>query len=264
MRRGLLALLLACAAIAAQAEPIISIIIDDLGDRYSYGRRVVDLPSEVTCAFLPHTPFAAKLARQAHAQGHEVMLHLPMQAENGKRLGPGGVTLDMTEAQFRATVRDDLAAIPFVRGINNHMGSLLTRAPGQMDWLMSEINAHGDLYFIDSVTTSATVAQMVALEHNLPTARRNVFLDSDPSFGAIRHEFDRLIAMARTAGSAVAIGHPYPTTMTFLAAQLPRLGQLGVRLVPVSHLIAARQQRRPPLWQASLSPLPQVAKSSKQ
>lgn len=261
MHRLLLPLLLFCAS--AQAEPLISIIIDDIGDRYEAGLRALDLPGEVTYSFLPHTPYAARFAREAHARGREVMLHLPMQAENGNRLGPGGVTLDMTEATFRATVRTSIAAVPHVSGINNHMGSLMTRHPGNMDWLMSEMNAQGGLFFVDSVTTPATVAAKVALDQGLPTIRRDVFLDSDPSPDKVRRQFAKLVGRAYTHGSALAIGHPYPSTLRVLEEMLPQLGMMGVRLVPVSDLILARNERSPQLWQASLSPSPQAAKSSK-
>jgi hypothetical protein len=263
MRRALLALLLAGAAFAAPAQPLISIVIDDIGDRYDYGRRALELPGALTYSILPHTPYAAHFANLAHRQGREVMLHLPMQAENGKRLGPGGVTLDMTEQAFRRTVRENLAAVPHVRGINHHMGSLLTRHPGHMDWLMSEMNAQGGLFFIDSVTTVRTVAAAVALDHGLPTTRRDVFLDADTDTASIRRQFARLLALARQQGSALAIGHPYPGTLQVLAEVLPQLELLGVRLVPASQLISARQERSPQLWRASLSPSPPAVKSLK-
>ncbi len=258
-----LLLLLAGAAFSAQAQPLISIIIDDIGDRYDYGRRALELPGALTYSILPHTPYAIHFARQAHRQGREVMLHLPMQAETGNRLGPGGVTLDMSEQEFRRTVRENLAAVPHARGINNHMGSLLTRHPGHMDWLMSEMNAQGGLFFVDSVTTVRTVAAHVAHEHGLPTLRRDIFLDSDPEPDSIRRQVARLLAVAYQHGSALAIGHPYPGTLQVLAEVLPQLDHLGVRLVPVSQLISARQERSPQLWRASLSPSPPAVKSLK-
>lgn len=258
-----LLLLLTCTSAAVQAQPLISIIIDDIGDRYDYGRRALELPGAVTYSILPHTPYARHFALLAHRQGREVMLHLPMQAETGNRLGPGGVTLDMSEAEFRSTVRDNLAAVPHARGINNHMGSLLTRHPGHMEWLMSEMHVQGGLFFVDSVTTVRTVAAHVALEHGLPTTRRDVFLDSATDTDSIRRQFARLLAVAQQQGSALAIGHPYPSTLQVLNEVLPQLDALGVRLVPVSQLIYARQERSPQLWRASLSPSPPAAKSLK-
>ncbi|HKJ75984.1 MAG TPA: divergent polysaccharide deacetylase family protein, partial [Gammaproteobacteria bacterium] len=118
------ALLLWAAGAAAASPPAVAIIIDDLGDRLDAGERALALPGPLTYSFLPHTPYSARLARRAHALGKEVMLHLPMEAVAGNRLGPGAVTLHMNQAQLLRTVRSDLAAVPHVRGINNHMGSL--------------------------------------------------------------------------------------------------------------------------------------------
>lgn len=223
-------------------KPHIALIIDDIGDNLRLGLRAVRLPGNVTCAFLPHTTYARQLAVSAHKRDKEVMLHLPMESEEGNALGPGALTLDMTHAEFSRTIESDLKAIPYVTGINNHMGSLITQHPGDMLWLMQEINHHGNLFFVDSRTTEFTVAQQVAQETGVPNLRRDVFLDNDQRPAAIAAQFSRLIALARHRGSAVAIGHPHPTTLRFLEKQLPRLRDEGIELVSISELIKFKQQ----------------------
>ncbi len=270
--RLVLPLLLLCSVSALAAEtpaargslPAVAIVIDDLGNSHDLDVRAVDLPGPVTCAFLPHTPYAARLARRAHRAGKEVMLHLPMQAVDGQRLGPGGLTLHMTQTEFLHSLRDSLAAIPYVSGVNNHMGSLLTRHPGHMDWLMQALHQTGSLYFVDSRTTRATVAQMVAHEDGVPNTRRDVFLDNVAEDAAVAAQLRALIAKARHRGAALAIGHPHPATLRVLARVLPTLRQAGVRLVPVSELIRIEQERgRPQRWRVSLSPSPRAVKSSR-
>ena len=231
---------------AGQSVPVskhatIAIIIDDLGDNLSYGLRAVRLPGEVTCAFLPHTLYARQLAVAAHRRDKEVMLHLPMESEDGQYPGPGTLSLNMTQSEFIRTFRDDLASIPYVAGVNNHMGSLVTRHPGHMSWLMQEINRRGDLYFVDSRTTEATVAQRVAQESGVPNLRRNVFLDNDLHPEAIARQFAHLLKLAKRRGSAVAIGHPHPATLRFLKNQLPHLSEQGIQLVSISQLIDLKQ-----------------------
>ena len=238
-------------------------MIDDVGDRLDLGRRAVALPAPVTLAFLPHTTFAARLAHAAHAAGKEVMLHLPMESVIPRPLGPGGITLHMDEAQFSRTLEADLAAIPHVRGVNNHMGSLLTPHPGHMSWLMARLRARGDLYFIDSRTTASSVAPAVAREHGVPHLVRDVFLDPDPTPARIEAQWRQAVALARTHGRAVVIGHPYPDTLALLERELPRLAAQGCRVVAPSALITQHQQRSPELWHASLSPSPPAAKNSK-
>ncbi|MGA7801730.1 MAG: divergent polysaccharide deacetylase family protein, partial [Gammaproteobacteria bacterium] len=234
-----------------QRTPVISIIIDDLGYRLDTGEQATRLPGPVACAILPRSPHAGVLARLAHQHGKEVILHLPMQSEDYGRLDPGGLTLHMTRREFLHTLAQDLADVPYVSGVNNHMGSLLTQHPGDMAWLMRALARRG-LFFVDSRTTRRTVAEQVALETGLPTTRRNVFLDDSRDPDAIRAQFFRLLVLARRDGSAVAIGHPYPHTMAVLQRELPQLQLYGVRLVPVRRLIALQQAGRR-TWQASVA-----------
>lgn len=268
--RFLLAILLLAVSFAATADatatppPLVSIIIDDLGDRLEHGMQVVELPGAVTCAILPGTPYGRRLADAAHRGGKEVMLHQPMESVEGKALGPGALTLDMTHEEFVHTLRANLAAIPHVRGVNNHMGSLLTRHPGHMAWLMDELQRHGGLYFIDSRTTRKSIAPLIAVEYGLPVANRNIFLDHHPDRAFIMAQFRRMMRQAHEAGTAIAIGHPYPETLAVLRHLLPELKANGIRLVPVSYLVAQRNKGRKQLWQASLSLSPKAAKNSKQ
>lgn len=265
LRQWLAAIGLCVLAHAATAQdivppPAVAIIIDDLGNQHDSGQRVVALPGALTCAFLPETPYAARQAEAAYASGKEVMLHMPMQSVEDRPLGPDALSLDMTQAEFLRTLARALASIPHVRGINNHMGSLLTRHPGHMDWLMQAMAAGPDLFFVDSRTTAQTVAYRMAEERRLPYIERDVFLDSETgSTEYVRKQFARLLARAHAQGFALAIGHPYPETLVVLEAELPRLAAEGIRLVPVSELIGIKEQRQ--LWQASLSPSRPAAKN---
>ncbi len=46
--------------------------------------------------------------------------------------------------------------------------------------------------------------------------KRKVFLDDTQNEADIRNQFNRAIALARRNGSAIAIGHPHPTTVRVL------------------------------------------------
>lgn len=238
--------------------PGIALIIDDLGNQSHLGMRAIMLPGPVACAFLPYGPFTNALARQAHGYHKEVMLHLPMQAvdHEKKRVEKGTLTLDMTEQQFMEATAHGIAAVPYVTGLNNHKGSLLTRHPGNMAWLMQAINKHGELFFVDSRTTTETVARQLAVEYGVPNSSRNVFLDNDPSPEAVRAQFRKLVAIAKRDGSALGIGHPLTGTLDVLAEELKNLQQHGVQLLPVSRLIAQQHEHQHEsrvAWQKSLS-----------
>lgn len=239
----ILTMLLPAAAVAeaSKPQPVIAIIIDDMGEKLSRGKKAIALPGKVTLSFLPHTPHAKQLANKAHAAGKEVMLHLPMETEAGKQLGPGGLTLHMTENEIKTTTSKAVQSIPHVKGINNHMGSLLTRHPGAMGWFTQSVKEHGDLYFVDSRTSVHTVARQIAMEKGLPSASRDVFLDHVQNRKAIRKEFRRLLKLAKKQGAAIGIGHPYPETLAVLKKELSSLGAKGVRLIPVSQIIKLQQ-----------------------
>lgn len=216
-----LAALTACALCvpapaAVESRPRIAIIIDDLGYGWAAGVRSIGLPGPVACAVLPGTPHGARLAELAHRAGKQVLLHLPMQSLEDLEPDAHMLHLDTTRRQLALRVAADLADVPHAAGINNHRGSLLTRHPGHMGWLMEELAGRRDLYFIDSYTTAASVALGIAREKGIPATRRDVFLDPDRSPGTVRREFERLIALARRHGSALGIGHPYPETLALL------------------------------------------------
>jgi polysaccharide deacetylase 2 family uncharacterized protein YibQ len=248
--RGLLLAISLCIAgtsvaqnVAGSGElPAISIIIDDLGYRRLEGLRAMDLPGPVAYAILPHTPYASRLADIAFRLDKEVLLHVPMESELDKALGPGALTTGMARADLKAVLDAGLAAVPHVSGMSNHMGSALTQEGRAMGWLMEWMSRNGDLYFVDSLTSSRSVALRSAREAGLPTIGRDVFLDPNPGPEMIRKQFQRLIELARLRGTGLAIGHPYPETLGVLRDVLIKPSHFGVELVPVRELIARRSR----------------------
>ena len=223
---------------------IIAIIIDDLGNLKQRDMRAIQLPGDVTLSFLPQTPYARPLAQLAHQLNKEIMLHLPMQAIQNKLLGPGGFTLDMDATELVQQLQRNLASVPHVVGVNNHMGSLLTQQPSHMQWLMQGLKKRNNLYFVDSYTTKTSIAQKTAAENWIPNARRDVFLDHDRDPDVIRFHLRRLIKKAKKNGSALAIGHPFPETMAILEQAIPKLHEQGITLVPVSQLLQYPESQR--------------------
>jgi len=219
------------------AEKFASIIIDDVGNNYEYGYDVVNLPAALTIAILPDTTYAKDLARLATKNQKEVMLHLPMQSVEHHEYSPGTLDLHMTRTEFNKQLLSDLNAVPYIRGVNNHMGSLLTRHPGHMTWLMDELSRRGNLYFVDSKTTSKSIADKIAIEHDIPNLSRDFFLDSDDNEKSISKQFALFIKKINHRGYALAIAHPYPKTIAFLQSHLHELTEQGIKLIPVSHLI---------------------------
>lgn len=237
--RTLIFALGALSSSALNAEKFAAIIIDDLGNNLHYGRAAINLPDDLTFAILPKTTYAKNLARLATKKRREVMLHLPMQSVEHHDHSPGTLDLHMTEKEFTDQLQLDLNSVPYIRGVNNHMGSLLTRHPGHMAWLMNELDRRGGLYFIDSKTTHKSVADTIAAEYNIPSLSRDFFIDPDYKESTMRRQFNRFIDKINQRGYALAIAHPHPKTIAFLKKNLHQLKQHGITLLPVSKLIHA-------------------------
>jgi len=125
--------------------------------------------------------------------------------------------------------------VPGAVGVNNHMGSAATADARVMRAVARVLSRHG-LFFLDSRTTDATVAEKTAEQASVRSVSRRVFLDDVASEDAVRAQLDELVRRARQQGDAVAIGHPYPVTLFVLEKELPTMGERGVRLVRVSEL----------------------------
>ena len=211
------------------------IIIDDIGYRQS-DAAVLTLPGAITFAILPHTPYGKTIALQAYSKNNDVILHIPMEAENGKKLGPGALTVLMNEKSIRHQLTLAFAEIPFAIGINNHMGSKLTKLYSPMMWTMRFLKER-NLIFVDSVTTNKTKAELIALQLGVPTAHRQIFLDNELTSDYIDQQFMQLIDHAQQYQSVVAIAHPHPETIVALNRLIPLLAELDIDLVPISALM---------------------------
>lgn len=219
---------------ARPEPPKVAFIIDDVG----YNRRGMEeslaLPLPVVLAILPETPYAKKTAKRARLQERTTILHAPMENQRELKLGPGGLYVRMEEEEFKQTLRSNIDNVPYVKGVNNHMGSLLTTHKQHMQWVM-DVMSERSLFFIDSLTNSQSVAYAEATERGIPTVMRDVFLDNVRTPQAIGNQFERLLKHAHQHGSAVAIGHPYPETTAYLQQRLQQ--PLSAQLVTIDHLL---------------------------
>jgi len=214
----------------------LAIIIDDIGYNFALGKRTADLNGDFTLAVLPFTPHGIELAERAHQRGKEIMLHAPMSSRHNYPLGRGGLVSGMQRIEFLAVLRQNLANVPHIKGVNNHMGSQLTEQAEPMRWLMEELKTR-NLYFVDSRTSAQTQALIMAEKIQLPSRRRDIFLDDDRTQSNIRYQLVRALKLAQQKGSAIAIGHPYPETLAELEQLQPLLEQYDVVLVKTSKLV---------------------------
>jgi len=222
---------------SVHAKPArIAIVIDDIGYRYT-DINALSLPGEITYSILPQTPYGKRIAVKANAKNKDVLLHIPMEALNGKKLGPGALTSTMNEEEILASLNNSLADLPFAIGINNHMGSHLTQLNDPMTWTMNFLKQH-HLLFLDSKTSPNSKAGSIAKLIGVPVKNRHVFLDNQLTDSYITKQFQSLVRYAQSQQVAIAIAHPHPETIKALKRLIPTLAKNNIELVPLSALYA--------------------------
>lgn len=216
----------------------IAILLDDFGDRWdAFTAAFLKLPAPVSISIIPGLPNSKRVAQEARSRGCEILLHLPMQPEEARYpANPYLIHQSMTRDQVHSVMSDVFGLVPDVSGVNNHMGSLVTKDRRLMGYVLEEIKER-NIFFIDSRTTAESVAYDVAREMNLPCARRDVFLDNTRTQAAVERELNRLAKLAEANGEALAIGHCNQVTLEALRKTMPRLMDAGFRFVRVSELV---------------------------
>ncbi len=212
------------------------IIIDDMG--VSLRSKLVEvMDGPLTLAYLPYAKDLPARTKRAKSNGHELMVHMPMEAMN-RNLdgGPRVLRTDTSKQEFQETVEWGLSQFDGYVGVNNHMGSRLTRDKESMHRLMSKLKGRG-LYFIDSKTIGSSVAAKTAREYGMSYAVRDVFLDHEINKEFVRNALKKLEAIAYKKGHAIAIGHPHKETIEVLKEWIPTLKDKGLTLVPASAVI---------------------------
>ncbi len=254
LRGWLFSLCVFASAVQADARPILSLVIDDLGYSLQLGKQAIELEGDHTYAILPGAAHTKRLAQHANRHNKEVILHLPMQSIGAaSKREPHALDESMDEDQLTSKVHSLLEQIPFISGVNNHMGSHLTEFDFFMRPVMDSTRAYNpDLYFLDSRTSALSVAHAQALDAGLRSISRDVFLDNETNVESIRLQYRIWLNKAQEYGSAIAIGHPHPETLQVLRENLPDAVQF--RFMRISELIDARRLRGlSPGWQDQIS-----------
>jgi polysaccharide deacetylase 2 family uncharacterized protein YibQ len=221
---------------APPGRPMIAIVIDDMGLDRRRSDRMVALPAPLTLSYMPYALDLAGQTGAAHARGHELLLHMPMEPEAGLDPGPNAMMVGLGRDELLRRLDLSLASFQGYIGINNHMGSKFTADPAGMAVVLSELQRRG-LMFLDSRTTPHSAAPPIIQQLHLPALARDVFLDNVMSVEAVRANLVHTEEVARHQGHAIAIGHPKDPTAEALAQWLPTAAGHGFSLVPLSALL---------------------------
>lgn len=219
-------------------EPVIAIVIDDMGVSHRRTANISSLDYPLTSSFLTYASNLRPQIAVAERAGHEIIAHLPMEPKASMNVSPDVLTVKMNEKQVAEGLNGMLDKFPGIAGVNNHMGSRFTEDAERMDVVMKELEKRG-LFFLDSKTTPHSAGEKAAKDNRVRYVSRNVFLDNEDKFDYVMRQLRQTEAIARKNGYAVAIGHPKEQTYNALKVWLPTLKSRNLRLVHLSEIVKA-------------------------
>ena len=216
-------------------RPKIALVIDDLGGENKISQELLHWDLPLTFSILPFAPYSKTLAEEAHRRGKEIILHLPMEPRGYPEIKPGeGVLLrEMDEPKLLRQLSKDIEAVPYIKGVSNHMGSRLMEDPEKIRIVFSELKRRG-LFFLDNRTSPKTAGLEVAQSLGLKATGRSLFIDHASDEEEIKQKLEQLIQLSLSTGKAIGIGHPHPSTIKSLKEMIPKMKENGIEIVPLS------------------------------
>ncbi|MGA6992527.1 MAG: divergent polysaccharide deacetylase family protein [Candidatus Deferrimicrobiaceae bacterium] len=222
--------------------PRLAIVVDDNGYDPTRDAEWLKFPEKITLAVIPFGPSSRRLAKAAHERGFGVLIHVPMEPvspvsdrTDGFRLRRGMGREEM-DALLDRMVKENAWA----SGVSNHMGSAFTADPESMAVFAALLKSRG-LFFLDSLTTSRSVAVQAALRAGIPVARRDVFFDTDKQLEEMRLQWKRVLSIAKKKGKAVLVCHGGKESLRAILDLVADLEAEGVRAVTLDELFAREQ-----------------------
>lgn len=194
-------------------KPKLAIIIDDVSIS-SHVKAIKSLDIPLTMSFLPPSKFRPNSAVLAEKESF-YMVHLPMEAQSFSAEEPMTLRISDSDEKIQSRIKAIKEAFPRVSYINNHTGSKFTSDEMAMNRLIYALKAQ-NIYFIDSRTTADTKAPKVMKNFGLEYVSRDIFLDHDLDKESVKTQIKKAIKVAKTHGTAIAIGHPHANTLAAL------------------------------------------------
>tara|TARA_B100000676_G_C18077445_1_gene848643 strand:- start:1871 stop:2743 length:873 start_codon:yes stop_codon:yes gene_type:complete len=215
----------------------ISIVIDDLGHSRTKLNAFLTLPKFITLAFLPYTSNAKYFSSIAYKRGHDILLHLPMEAlDSNADPGPTTLKVNSKKKQFLDLLTRNLDSIESFVGVNNHMGSKLSKNKVALQIIMNELSKR-NVFYLDSLTIQNSLGWLTARDYGIPFAKRDVFIDHSINKLDIKKQLHKLEQIAHRKGYAVGIGHPHMITLYELSEWIPLAENRGIKFVPLSKIV---------------------------
>ncbi len=224
---------------AAAGRPMIAIVVTGLGlNEATTLEAIAALPQDVTLAFAPYGRTLERTTAAARAEGHELLLEVPLEPFDYPDNDPGPQTL-LTGHPPRSNL-DKLGWLMgrfggYV-GLVNNMGARFTSSAPDFSPMIEELGARG-LGYLDDGSSNRSVAPQLAGPAGVPYARGDILVDLTPSPAAIEATLAELEAKAGAGGSAIGIATALPVSIETISRWAEGLEARGFMLVPVSVLM---------------------------
>ncbi|WP_224704008.1 divergent polysaccharide deacetylase family protein [Devosia aquimaris] len=223
----------------ASGDPMIAVIVTGLGINELGSLGAIDqLPADVTMAFAPYGRTLGTTVAAARADGHEILLEVPMEPFDYPQNDPGPQTL-LSGEPARANL-DKLfwlmARFGGYVGLINNMGARFTASAADFSTIMEELGARG-LGYLDDGSSNRSLAPQLAEGNKVPFAKADVVIDANPSRTSILAALASLEAKALENGHAIGIVSALPISVAAVAEWARDLKAKGIALVPASALM---------------------------
>ena len=220
-------------------KPQVAIVVTGLGiNEQGTLEAIAQLPDAVSLAFAPYGKTLARTVSVARANGHEVLLEVPLEPFDYPQNDPGPQTL-LTGEATRANL-DKLfwlmARFGGYVGLINNMGARFTASAADFSPVMEELGTRG-LGYIDDGSSNRSLAPQLAAGNKVPCSRADVMIDTNPSRTPILAALGSLESKALQNGSAIGIVSALPISVQSVAEWSRELEAKGIRLVPISALM---------------------------
>jgi polysaccharide deacetylase 2 family uncharacterized protein YibQ len=223
-------------AVVQSNWPRITLVLGGMGLNARLTKKAIDaLPGDVTLGFAPYGDNLQAQVNAARAEGHEILLQVPMEPVGYPGTNPGPSTLlsDAKPEQNLAALKWLMSRFAGYSGITNYMGARLLVTEDALRPVMKEVQSRG-LIYLEDASVSMTLSPRVARDLRLPLQRSTMVIDAEPTAPAIQAALARLEKEATKNGTAIASGSGLDVTIETVAEWAKTLQEKGILLVPVS------------------------------
>jgi polysaccharide deacetylase 2 family uncharacterized protein YibQ len=233
------------AAKSGAGDPVrIAILVTGLGLPDSPPPAVLKgLPPSISVAYGAYGRSLQDGVTVARADGHEVLLQIPLEPNNYPTENPGPHTLLTTlpPAENMKRLQWLMSRYTGYVGVTNLMGAKFEATQDALTPVLEEVKSRGLLYVDDGsvqTSTAGQIANTIGLDYSVASVQ----IDANASPADIAKQLAKLETMAKEKGAVIGVVKAKPAVIKQLAEWAGKLQSKGIVLVPVSAAVRSQSQ----------------------